>query len=54
MRNFQVPHCAHIALTSGWPFFMVTGSMSLDTVLALHFTRQIRIDSDGVVVGGSS
>ena len=39
MRNFLVLHSTQTARVAGRPFFMVTASMSLDAVLALHFTQ---------------
>ena len=43
MRNFLVPHSVQVDRVAGRPFFMVTASMSLDTVcLALD-----AVDFDG-------
>ena len=39
MRNFLVPHFTQTERVAGRPFFMVTGSMSLDPVLVLHLTQ---------------
>ena len=39
MRNFLVPHSTQTDRVAGRPFFMVTASMSLDAVLALHLTQ---------------
>ena len=39
MRNFFVPHSTQTERVAGRPFFMVTASMSLDAVLALHLTQ---------------
>ena len=54
IRNFLVPHSVQTALAAGRPFFMVTASMSLDPVLALHFTQKISMDSEGVVMDENS
>ena len=43
MRNFLVPHSVQMDRVAGRPFFMVTASMSLDAVLALHFTQKTRL-----------
>ena len=39
MRNFLVPHSTQTERVAGRPFFMVTASISLDPVLALHLTQ---------------
>ena len=39
MRNFLVPHSTQMDRVAGLPFFMVTAAMSLDAVLAWHFTK---------------
>ena len=39
MRNFLVPQSTQTDRVAGRPFFMVTASMSLEPVLALHLTQ---------------
>ena len=39
MRNFFAPHSVQVERVAGRPFFMVTASMSLDGVRALHLTQ---------------
>ena len=39
MRNFLVPQSTQMERVAARPFFMVMASMSLDPVLALHFTQ---------------
>lgn len=39
MRNFCVPHSTQMGRVAARPFFIVTASMSLDGVLALHLTQ---------------
>ena len=39
MRNYFVPHSMQMERVAGRPFFMVTASMSLDPILASHFTQ---------------
>jgi len=54
MRNFLVPHSVQTDRVAGRPFFMVTASMSLESVLALHLTQKISMDSEGVVMDENS
>ena len=54
MRNLLVPHSTQTALAAGRPFFMVTASMSLDPVLALHLTQKISTDSEEEVMDENS
>ena len=54
MRNFVVPHSTQMDRVAGRPFFMVTASMSLDPVRALHLTQYISTGSEGVAVIGDS
>ena len=39
MRNFLVPQSTQTDRVAARPFFMVTASMSLDPVRALHLTQ---------------
>ena len=39
IRNFFVPQSTQMDRVAARPFFMVTASMSLDPVLALHLTQ---------------
>ena len=39
MRNFFVPQSTQVDRVAARPFFMVTASMSLEAVLALHLTQ---------------
>ena len=39
MRNFLVPQSTQTDRVAARPFFMVTASMSLEAVLALHLTQ---------------
>ena len=41
MRNFSVPQSTQVDRVAARPFFMVTASMSLESVLALHLTQYI-------------
>ena len=41
IRNFLVPQSTQIALVAARPFFMVTLSISLDSVFTLHLTQNI-------------
>ena len=50
MRNFFVPHFTQTERVAGRPFFMVTASMSRESVLTLHFTQYIPTASEGVVM----
>ena len=39
MRNFLVPQSTQVDRVAARPFFMVTASMSLEAVRALHLTQ---------------
>ena len=39
MRNFLVPHTTQIDRVAARPFFIVTGSISVEPVLVLHLTQ---------------
>ena len=54
MRNFFVPHSTQMERVAARPFFMVTASMSLDPVRALHLTQYISTALEGVVIVGRS
>ena len=54
MRNFLVPHSTQVERVAGRPFFMVTASMSLEPVRALHLTQKISTASEGVVTVANS
>ena len=54
MRKFLVPQSTQMDRVAARPFFMVTASMSLEAVLALHLTQEISTASDGVVIVGHS
>ena len=54
MRNFLVPQSTQVDRVAARPFFMVTASMSLEAVLALHLTQYISPASEGVVIVGHS
>ena len=54
MRNFLVPQSTQVDRVAARPFFMVTASMSLESVLALHLTQYISPASEGVVIVGGS